>query len=174
MLRELEHHEFKLDAVLHDLFEAKIARDSMLDVHDIVAHGKVAKVGDEGRRLRLGPDRRGARGDIGFIGKVVRAKDDEVALGQADARRNGAAHQNRRAEVPRQIAGLVVDVFAARMHGAAAQAVGLTVFTEQTGQPLDLALVGRDQEHARARGGQRLDLLEKDRDRAMKAKRGPR
>ena len=75
LLRELEHHEFKLDAVLHDLLQAQIARDAVLHMHDIVAHGEVAKIGDEGRRLRLGLDRRGARGDVGLIGKVVRAKE---------------------------------------------------------------------------------------------------
>ena len=42
------------EAILHDLFQAVVAGDAVLDVDNVVADGEVAEVGDEGGGLRLG------------------------------------------------------------------------------------------------------------------------
>ena len=61
-----------------DFFEALILRDAVLDVDDVVADGEVAEVGDEGGGF--GFLRLGTGGDVGFVGEVVGAEDDEIAL----------------------------------------------------------------------------------------------
>ena len=55
--------------------------------------------------------------------------------------------------------------------GAAAQPVGLAILPQQAGQPLHFALVRRHQQHACFLLRQRLDLLQKRRNRTMKAQR---
>ncbi len=83
LLGEFENHEFDGEAVLHDFFEALVLRDAVLDVDDVVADGEVAEVGDEGRGL--GALGLGACGDVGIVGEIVGAEDDEVGVGKADA-----------------------------------------------------------------------------------------
>ncbi len=125
-----------------DLAQALVVRDAVLDVDDIVADGEIAEVGDEGRGLRF--FRCDACGDVGVVGEVVRTEDHDVCIRQTHAVGEAAAHDDRRAVVAGEIAGLVVDVFAAGMLGAAAEAIGHLIFAQQVGEALDFALVGRD------------------------------
>ncbi len=81
---EFENHELDGEAVLHDFLQALVLRDAVLDVNDVVADGQIAEVGDEGRGL--GSLRLGARGNVGVIGEIVGAEDDQVGVGKADAR----------------------------------------------------------------------------------------
>ena len=83
LLGEFENHEFDGEAVLHNLFQALVLGDAVLDVDDVVADGEVAEVGDEGRGL--GALGLGASGDIGVVGEIVGAEDDEVRIREADA-----------------------------------------------------------------------------------------
>ena len=87
LLGELQDHELDGEAVLHNLFQALVLRDAVLDVDHVIADGEVAKVGDKGRGLRS--LRLGARGDIGFVGEIVGAEDDQVGVGETDARGEG-------------------------------------------------------------------------------------
>ena len=80
---ELENHELDGEAVLHDFFEALVLGDAVFDVDDVVADGEVAEVGDEGRGL--GALGLGAGGDVGVVGEIVGAEEDEVGVGEADA-----------------------------------------------------------------------------------------
>ncbi len=88
-LGELENHELDGEAVLRDLLEPLVLRDAVLHVDHVVADAEIAEVGDEGRGLRsLGI---GTRRDIGLVGEIVGAEDDQVGVGKADARRRAAS-----------------------------------------------------------------------------------
>ena len=106
LLGEFENHELDGEAVLHDLLQALVLRDAVLDVDDVVADGEVAKVGDESRGLRS--LRLGARGDVGIVGEIVGAEDDQVRIGKADAggdlraHDDGHAHDRRPDSWPRR------------------------------------------------------------------------
>ncbi len=52
----------------------------MFYVDDVVAYGEVAEVGDEGGGLGFAAAD-GARGDVGFVGEILRAEDDDLAGG---------------------------------------------------------------------------------------------
>ena len=112
----------------------------MLNVDDVIADGEVAEVGDEGGGL--GFFRRGAGGNVGFVEEILRAEEDEARIGQADAGGERSAQNDGRAQVAGKVAGFVVDVFAARVLDAAAEAVGEFVFAQKIGEALDFALVG--------------------------------
>ena len=76
---ELENHQLDGDAgVFFDDAEATVAGDAVLDVNDVVADGEVAEVGDEGGGLGYAAAD-GARSDIGFVGEILRAEDDDLA-----------------------------------------------------------------------------------------------
>ena len=51
--------------------------------------------------------RLGARGDVGFVGKIVGAEDDEVRIGKADAGGDLRAHDDGHAHVAGHVAGFV-------------------------------------------------------------------
>ena len=145
---ELQNHELDREPVLHNLFQALVLRDAVLHVHHVIADGEVAKIGDKRRRLRslgLGPRR-----DIGFVGEIVGAEDNQIRLGKADARGKRRAHNDRHAQIAGQVAGLVEHGFAAGMRGAAAQPIGNLVLAQHRGHALHIALVRRGQHDARA------------------------
>ena len=52
----------------------------MFDVDYVVAYGEVAEVGDEGGGLGFAATD-GARCDVGFVGEILRAEDDDLAGG---------------------------------------------------------------------------------------------
>ena len=112
LLGELEDHEFDGKAVLHDLLQALVLGDAVLDVDDVIADAEIAEVGDEGRGLRsLG---HGPRRDVGFVGEIVGAEDDEIGFGKADARRKRRAHDDRHAQIAGHVAGFFKHGFAPR------------------------------------------------------------
>ena len=76
----------------------------MLDVNHIVADGEVAEVRDESGCFRFGSRLRGASGDVGFVGDIVRAEDEEIVIGKIDAVGYRAAKNDGRAIVTREIA----------------------------------------------------------------------
>ncbi len=121
-------------------------------------------------------DLRGSRraADIGFIREIIGAEEDEVLLGAADARGDLRAHDDRDAHVAGEMAGFVVEVFAAGMRGAAAEAIGKLVFAQDGGEALDFRLVGRGEEDALLLRDEVADLLDEGRDGAVKAQRGAR
>ena len=63
--------------VFVDGAEAAVLGDAVFDVDDVIAYGEVAEVGDEGGGLGFAGG--GTRGDVGFVGEVVGAEDDDLA-----------------------------------------------------------------------------------------------
>ncbi len=114
LLGELENHEFDREAVLHDLPQALVLRDAVLDVDDVVADGEIAEVGDKGGGL--GALGLGARGDVGFVGEIVGPEDDQVRVGEADAGGDLRAHDDGHAQVAGHVAGFFEHGLAAGVH----------------------------------------------------------
>ncbi len=78
---ELEDHEFeRYSGVFFDDAEAAVAGDAVFDMNDVVADGEVAEVGDEGSGFGFAAAD-GAGGDVGFVGEILRAEEDELAGG---------------------------------------------------------------------------------------------
>ena len=183
LIRELQDHQFERRlVVLFNDSQSAVARDAVLDVDDVVADGEVAEVGDEGGRFGLGAgDRAGLH--VGVVDKVVGAKEDELACGGAtvrvaqiehlDAIRDGSANDDGSAQVSGEIAGLGVDVGAARGLGARAETVGDVILLQQAGEALDLALVGRGDQNAGILLGERVDGLDERGNAAVEALGGP-
>ena len=116
---ELEDHELEGDAgVFFDDAEAAVTGDAVFDVDDVVAYGEVAEVGDEGGGFGFAAAD-GAGGDVGVIGEILRAEDDDLAGGgfveveDLDAGGDGGFDDDRSAEVSGEVAGFAVDVGAA-------------------------------------------------------------
>ncbi len=167
---EFENHEFDGEAVLHDFFEALVLRDAVFDVDDIVADGEVAEVGDEGRGL--GALGLGAGGDVGVVGEIVGAEEDEVGVGKADAGGELRAHDDGDAHVAGEIACFFKHGFAAAVHGAAAEAVRDLVLAQDSGHAFDVALVGGGEDDVRLQFHQLAELLGERGDGAMEAQGG--
>ena len=170
LLGEFENHEFDGEAVLHDFFQALVLGDAVLDVDDVVADGEVAEVGDEGGGL--GALGLGAGGDVGVVGEIVGAEDDEVGVGEADAGGDLGAHDDGHAQVAGQVAGFLEHGLAAGVHGAAAEAVGDLVLAQHGGQALDVALVGGGEHDVRLGFDELAELLGERGDGAVEAQRG--
>ena len=177
LLRESEHHEFKLDlSCTVDLFEAEIARDASCSVrHGRHSRPRQGREKSDTKAAVFDLDSIGvARGDIGFIEKSFAPKTTRLLSGRLTPAAAGAAH-------PGWACGnLLPDSWSrrrcsslSRMHRAAACAVGLAVLAQPPGCVRSRPGWVRS-EHAGALGGQRLDLLKEGRDRAMKSKRGAR
>ena len=78
---ELEDHELEWRlVVLFDDAQAAVAGDAVFDVDDVVADGEVAEVGDEGGGFGFAAAD-GAGGDVGVVGEVLRAEEDDLAGG---------------------------------------------------------------------------------------------
>ena len=107
---ELEDHELDGEAVLHNLLQPLILRDAVLDVDHVIADGEIAKIGDEGRGL--GFSRLGAGGNVGFVGEIVGAEEDQVGFGKADSGGKRRAHNDRHAQIAGQVAGFFQHGFA--------------------------------------------------------------
>jgi hypothetical protein len=109
--------------------------------NDVVAYGEVAEVGDEGGGFGFAAAD-GAGGDIGLVGEILGAEDDELAgggLGQVedlDACGYGRFYDDGSAQVSGEIAGFAVDVGAAMGFAAGAEAVGDFVLLEKAGEAL--------------------------------------
>ena len=146
LIGELEDHELDGDAVLLNLFEADVTADAVLDMDDVVADGEVAEVGYEGGGF--GFARLDASGDVGLVVEVVGAEEDEVCLGDTDAGGELGANDDGDADVAGKVAAFVVEIFAAGVQGAAAEAVGQLVFAKDSGESLDLGLIGSGEEDA--------------------------
>ncbi len=153
-VRELEDHEFEWwRVVFFDDAEAAVAGDAVFDVDYVVAYGEVAEVGDEGGGFGFAAAD-GARGDVGFVGEVLRAEDDDLAGGgfveveDLDAGGDGGLDDDGGAEVSGEVAGLGVDVGGAVLVGARAEAVGDLVLLQEAGEAFDFALVGGGEEDA--------------------------
>ena len=82
---ELEDHQLELGClyaagaggVVLDGAQAAVLGDAVFYVDDVVADGEVAEVGDEGGGLGLAGG--GAGGDVGVVGEVVGAEEDDLA-----------------------------------------------------------------------------------------------
>ena len=140
LLGELQHHELNGEAILLYLFEADIATDAVLDMNYIVADGEIAEVGDECRGLGLA--RLETRCYVGFVAEIVGAKENEVAVGDADSGSDLRTHDDGYAHVSGQVAGLVVEVLAANVRVAAAEAIRQLILTQNCGQSLYFRLIG--------------------------------
>ncbi len=91
-----QHHELGGAAVfLRNLLQPLVLADAMLDMHHVIADGEIAKVGEEGRDLRLLPLRMGQR-NLRLIEQIARAKEHEVRLRQSDAFRHVGLHDGGR------------------------------------------------------------------------------
>ncbi len=144
----------------------------MLDVNDVVADGEVAEVGDEG--CGFGFARLDARGDVGIIGEIVGSEEDEVLFGDTDAGGDLRAHDNGDAHVSGEMAGFVVEVFAADVHGAAAETIGELIFAQDGRDALDFGLIGSGDEDALLLCNKIADLLDEGGDGAVEAQRRAR
>ncbi len=105
---ELEDHELERDAgVFFDDAEAAVAGDAVFDVDDVVADGEVAEVGDEGGGFGFAAAD-GAGGDVGFVGEILCAEEDDLAGGgfveveDLDAGGDGGLDDDWGAEVVRR------------------------------------------------------------------------
>ena len=96
----------------------------------------------------------GAGGDVGLVGEVVGAEEDDLAGGglveieNLHAVGDGGADDDRGAKVAGEVAGLRVDGGAAGGFVARAEAVGDLVLLQQAGEAFDFALVGGGEEDA--------------------------
>src|SRR5262249_45207950 len=150
----LEDHEFERDAgVFFDDAEAAVAGYAVFDVNDVVADGEVAEVGDKGGGFGFAAAD-GTDGDVGFVGEILRAEDDDLAGGgfveveDLDAGGYGGFYDDGSAEVSGEIAGFAVDVGAAVGFAAGAEAVGYFVFLQEAGEAFDFALIRCGEEDA--------------------------
>ena len=112
--------------------------------------------------------------NVGFVGEIVGAEDDQIRFGKADARGNLRAHDDGDAQVAGQVAGLVEHGFAGGMRGAAAQPIGNLVLAHHGGHALHIALRGHGENDALLRGHEVAQLLGERRNGAVKAQRGSR
>ncbi len=140
-LGEFENHELDGETVLHNLFQALILRDAMLDMHDIIADGEVAEVRDKGRGLRL--LRLDARCYVGFVGEIVCAKENQPCIRQAHAGGNRRAQNHRHARIVGEVTCLFQHSLTARLNHAATQPVGNLILAQHRCHALDIALMRR-------------------------------
>ncbi len=155
LVGELEDHEFeRWGVVLFDDPEAAVLGDAVFDVNDVVADGEVAEVGDEGGGFGFAATD-GASRDVGVVGEVLRAEDDDLAGGglveveDLDARGDGGFDDDWGAEVDGvsgEVAGFGVDGGAAGGFAAGAEAIGDLVLLQETGEAFDFALVWRGED----------------------------
>ncbi len=171
LLGEFENHEFDGEAVLHDFFQALVLGDAVLDVDDVVADWEVAKVGDEGRGL--GALGLGAGGDVGIVGEIVGAEDDQVGIGEADTGGDLGADDDGHAQIAGHVAGFFEHGLAAGVR-TTADAVGDLVFAHHGGEALDVAQVGGGEHDVRFGFDELSELLGERRNGTMEAQRGPR
>ena len=76
---ELEDHEFERDAgVFFDDPQAAVTGDAVFDVDDVVADRQITEVGDERGGFGFSAANRTGR-DVGVVGEVLRAEEDELA-----------------------------------------------------------------------------------------------
>ncbi len=175
---ELEDHELeRRGVVLFDDAKAAVAGDAVFDVDDVVADGEVAEVGDEGGGFGFAAAD-GPGGDVGVVGEVLRAEDDDLTGGglveveDLDAGGDGGLDDDGRAEIAGEIAGLGVDGGAAVLIGARAEAVGDLILLQEAGEAFDFALVGGGEEDAGLLLHERLDGFDECGDGAVEALRG--
>ena len=146
----------------------------MFDVNDVVAYGEVAEVGDEGGGFGFAAAD-GAGGDVGVVGEILRAEDDELAGGgfveveDLDAGGDGGFDDDGSAEVSGEVAGFAVDVGAAVGFAAGAEAVGEVVLLQEAGEAFDFALVGGGEEDAGFLLHERVECVDERGDGAVEA-----
>ena len=178
LVGELEDHQFERRlAVLFDHSQTAVLRDAVLDMHDVVADGEVAEVGDEGGGLGLGAAHR-ASGDVGVVDEVLRAEEDDLRGGglveveDLDAVGDGCLDDDRRAQITGEVARLGVDGGAARSLIARTESVGELVLLQQSGEALHLTLVRSGEEDASVFEYEGFDRFDQRRNGAVEALRG--
>ncbi len=154
----------------------------MFDVNDVVADGEVAEVGDEGGGFGFAAAD-GAGGDVGVVGEILRAEDDELAccrfvkVEYLDAGGDGGFDDDRSAEVDcvsAEVAGFGVDGGAAGGFAAGAEAVGDVVLLQEAGEAFDFALGWCGEEDAGFLLHQGVERVDERGDGAVEAHGGAR
>ena len=151
----------------------------MLDVNHIISDGEIAKVGDKGGYLGFGAAGLAHR-NLSFVGEVLRAEEDDLTCGglieveDLHACGDGSLDDDGRAKVAGEVTGLGVDGGRALLLGTRTETVGNLVLLQETGETLDLALIGGGEQDARLLLHERLDRLDERGDRAVKTLRGAR
>ena len=114
IIREVQNHQLKRQRIrLLNGAQPLILRNTMLNVDDIITHCEVTKIRNKRRRFRF-PRR--PRMHVRIVGKIVCPEDEDlpsdrpIKIQNLHAIGDRCAHNYRRAQVPRQVAGF-------RIHG---------------------------------------------------------
>ena len=176
LVGELEDHEFERGLVgLFDDAESHVAGDAVFDVDHVIAYGEVAEVGDEGGCFGFAAPNGGAGFDVGVVGEVLCAEDDDLAgcgfveIEYLDAGSYGGLDDDGGAEVASEVAGFGVNGGAAGLFVARAQAVGDLVLLQEAGEALYFALIGGGEQDAGVLCHQELEGVDEGGDAAVEA-----
>ena len=156
---------------MHNLSQALILRNAVLYMDDVITHREIAEVGNKCCGLRF--LRLKSRRHIGVVIQIVRAEENEVCIHKAHARGNGRTHNDRHAQIIGNVAGFFQHRLTARMHHAATQPIRNLILTQHRGHTLHITLVRCGDDNACGHFHQLAELIDKRRNGAMKAQRGP-
>src|SRR3954467_12415341 len=78
----LQHHELSSGFVLRDLLQAEVLADAVLHVHNVIADGEVAEVGEKVCGLRSFARR--LRYEFGVVEEITSAEDNDLRFRQRE------------------------------------------------------------------------------------------